>query len=688
MQMYDTKVSSKVVFTGINSSTAWLRFAGLFSLTIAGQAASLLMIDAGRLIHFQHFRSFTELLEDHRLALFVVAIQTVVIGAASLKYLKPAAVWISSNFRGWQFVLLVAFLSLSGAAVTPDFAVYVNSILIGTWIQVLSLVSLILVVAAVPAEGVRWFKGILNKWITDLGTIGNVRLDRFAVATALWVVVLSSSLSFFVYQAHPHVPDETHYVFQARYMAAGQLTVKPPPVPEAFSMYMVPHNEKRWYGIFSPGWPALLAVGELAGLMWLMNPLLAGLCVLLTYLLFQELYCRSFARIAVLLLACSPWFTFMAMSLMNHMATLTFALGATVLLVRGRRLRSNFLMGLAGAMVGIVSLIRPLDGAIVGLLLGLWTIADGGNLKRKLTSAFALFFGMLGTAVLILPYNRMVTGQALLMPIDAYYNIYFWPKVMALGFGPERGMGWGLDAFPGHSPLEAVINTALNVFQLNTELFGWGIGSLILLTLFVISGSVSKKDLWALSTIAIVAGVYGLFWYHGGPDFGARYWFLCIIPLIALTVNGIRWMSGTMNKTGGDGSVFDARVMLAVAVLCTTSMIAYVPWRASDKYFAYLDMQPGIKELSQEYTFGKSLVLIRGSEHPDYQSAWIYNPLNFEGDDPIYAHDKSPAIRAELLRTYSDRQVWIVDGPSIADGKYRINQGPLNAQKMLAEQNN
>jgi hypothetical protein len=688
MQMSDTKVSSEVVFTVVNASTAWLRFAGLFSLAVAGQAASLLMIDAGRLIHFQHYRSFTELLADHRLALFVVGIQTVVMGAASLRYLKPTAVWIGSNFRGWQFALIVAFLLLSGAAVTPDFAVYSNSILIGTWVQVLSMVSLILVVAAVPAEGVRWFNSILDKWITDAGTIGKMKLDRFAIAAALWVVALSSSLSFFVYQAHPHVPDETQYVFQARYLAAGQLTMKPPPVPEAFSMYMVPHKEERWYGIFSPGWPALLAVGELAGLMWLVNPLLAGLCVLLTYLLFQELYSRSFARIGVLLLCCSPWFIFMAMSLMSHVATLTFALGAAILLVRGLRFRSQVLVGMAGAMVGIVSLVRPLDGAIVGLLIGIWIIADRVNFKQKLVSAVALTFGMLATALLILPYNRIVTGQALLMPIDAYYNLYFWPKVMALGFGPERGMGWGLDAFPGHSPIEAVINTALNVFQLNTELFGWGVGSLILVTLFVISGSVSKKDLWALSTIAVVAGVYGLFWYHGGPDFGARYWFLSIIPLIALTVNGIRWISTTINKTGEAGSVFDTRVMLAVAVLCITSLTSYIPWRVSDKYFAYLEMQPGIRELSQEYKFGKSLVLIRGSEHPDYQSAWIYNPLNFEGDEPIYAHDKTPEIRAELLRTYSDRQVWIVDGPSIANGEYRINKGPLDPQEMLAEKKN
>ena len=674
------------LFTGLVAGTAWQRFAALFTLSLAGQTASLLMIDAGRLIHFQHYRPILELFAEHRLAFLIVCIQTLVTAAASFRYLKPAAAWIRENLSTWQLVALAMFLALAGAAVTPALDIYLNSILISAWMQFLGLVSVGLVVAAVPSTGIEWCKGHLEKWATDDVSIKKRRLDGFAAAAALWVVLLSALLGLVVYQAHPHVPDETQYAFQARYMAAGQLTVKPPLVPDAFSMYMVPHQESRWYGIFSPGWPALLAIGELAGLPWLVNPLLAGFCVLLTYLLLQDLYSRSFARIAVVLLCCSPWFLFMAMSLMSHTATLTFALSAIVLLAHGRSSRSHIFAFLAGMLVGTVSLIRPLDGAIVAVLLGVWCLASNEGLKRKLASAVALTFGTASTALLILPYNLMVTGQAGLLPIDSYYDKYFWPKVMALGFGPERGMGWELDAFPGHSPPEAIINAALNVYQLNTELFGWASGSLILIALLFFSGRVCRKDLWAWITITAVVGVYGLYWYHGGPDFGARYWFLSSIPLIALTVSGIRWISSTISNQEDAESDLNPRVVLAVVVLCVMSMVAYIPWRSTDKYFAYLGMQPGIQNLAQQNNFGKSLVLIRGSEHPDYQSAWIYNPLNFEGDEPIYAHDKNPETRARLLRDYSDRPVWIVDGPSIANGEYRITQGPLDSSIMLADQ--
>jgi hypothetical protein len=79
--------------------------------------------------------------------------------------------------------------------------------------------------------------------------------------------------------------------------------------------------------------------------------------------------------------------------------------------------------------------------------------------------------------------------------------------------------------------------------------------------------------------------------------------------------------------------------------------------------------------------------MVRGSEHPDYQSAWVYNPVNFEGDAPVYAFDKSPEIYRELLSKYGDRPIWIVDGPTLANGNYSIVRGPVDASVLLQELN-
>lgn len=678
-------ISLGLVFIGSLVNSRWKKFAFWSVLLLVGQTASLQMINAGRLIHFQNYRSFGEIVSQNLPVAVLVLLQIILVGFGIAKRLRVIKDWLGKTFKLWQILFIALFLILAGAAVTPDFSIYTTSLLTAAVIQFVSLANIVLAVWSVPNEAIISFRQKIESLIGASVETGKARLDRFSILAAIWVVVLAAGLSYFVYENHPHVPDETQYLFQAKYLAAGQLTVNAPLVPEAFSMYMVPFQESRWFGIFSPGWSAILAIGLKLNAAWLVNPLLAGLCVLLAYLFFQEFYSRRFARIAILLLCCSPWFVFMAMSFMSHIFTLVCALSAAVLLGRALKNKKIIYAFGAGLAIGILSLIRPLDGVMVAFLLGIWTLFSSPTWRSRFLNASALVAGTITTAALVFPYNKAVTGNALLSPLDAYYAKYFSPKVMALGFGAERGFHWGLDAFPGHSPLEAVINAALNTFLLNTELFGWGICSLLLAILFILTVKIQKKDFWALAVIAVIVGGYSLFWYHGGPDFGARYWFLCIIPLIALSVKGIEFLESNINNTDNAGSNFNPQIILAVLVLCAVSLTSYFPWRALDKYHGYLEMRPGINELAQKNNFGRSLVLIRGEEHPDYQSAWAYNPVNFEGDAPIYAWDKNPEIRARLLNAYADRQVWIVDGPTRAGGNFKIVQGPIEARKLLEE---
>jgi len=83
-------------------------------------------------------------------------------------------------------------------------------------------------------------------------------------------------------------------------------------------------------------------------------------------------------------------------------------------------------------------------------------------------------------------------------------------------------------------------------------------------------------------------------------------------------------------------------------------------------------MRPDIRSLSRECNFGRSLVLVRGASFPDYSSAAIYNPIDLQAAAPVYAWDRSPEVRAELLRLYPDRPVWTVEGPSITGAGYRV----------------
>ncbi len=670
-------VSAACLLNGWLIASRWKIFARWFGLALVGQAASLQMIDAGRLIHFQHYRVFADLFAQQKAATGFLILQIILVTVGISRILPSVKVWLNKIFNRAALIFAVFFLCLAGAAVTPDAGIYLTSLLFAAVVQFIAIGNIVLAVRAVPFSEIKKIGAFTRKILGGAETGSQIKTDKFSLIVALFILTLSAFLSFFVYQAHPHVPDEVQYIFQARYFAAGQVSVAAPQVPEAFAMYMIPQTEARWFAIFPPGWAALLAVGIKFGVVWLVNPLLAAVCVLLAYLFLREIYPLRTARTAIILLACSPWFIFTAMSLMSHVAALDCALGAAVLWQRGVKKQTFLPILAAGMLIGFLSLIRPLDAAIGAAALGIVTLYFVGNLQRKIIGAAVLGGGAFISAGLILPYNRAVTGEAFLSPMDFYYTKYFWAGVNSIGFGANRGIHWSLDAFPGHSPLEAVVNAALNIFQTNTELFGWATGSLALIIFYLIAAARQREDFWAWSLIALIVGAYSLFWYHGGPDFGARYWFLMIVPLCALAARGIEYFASRFNRNRND----DPRIYLAAAMLCGLTLFNYLPWRALDKYYHYLEMQPGIVELAREKNFGRSLVIIRGTNHPDFQSAWIYNPLDSNANAPLYAFDESLQNSARLWNVYADRPLWIVDGPTLTGDGYQVAEGPLYADE-------
>jgi len=433
----------------------------------------------------------------------------------------------------------------------------------------------------------------------------------------------------------------------------------------------------------------MLALGVLVGAAWLVNPVLGGLNVLLAYALAQELYDRRAARLTALLLCFSPWHVLMAMNFMPHTFTLTCALGAAVAVTRARRSdKTKRACGwalLGGVAAGMVGLIRPLEGLVVAGLIGLWVIGVGGR-RLKISGMAAFALGLIAVGAAVMPYNKLLTGSPTKFPIMAYTDKYYGPKTNALGFGPERGLGWALDPYPGHGLRDVLVNSNLNLTSINIELFGWSMGSLLFIALLVFAGQARGRDYLMLATIAAVFVAHIFYWFSGGPDFGARYWYLMIIPCVALTVRRIQFLEEKLNHGPAGFTGDGARVIISVLSLCALTLVNYFPWRAIDKYHHYLRMRPDIHYLARQYNFGKSLVLIRGERFPDYESAAVYNPLDLRAAAPVYVWDRSPEVRAKALNAYADRTVWIIYGPSITGAGFRVVEGPLAARELLARQ--
>jgi hypothetical protein len=593
---------------------------------------------------------------------------------------KPAgriAAWLADRFAPWQLAVIATAFVLTGATLSRDVAFYVQEVLFAAWVQAAGLGAVVLAGIAMPDESAARAVQRMG-WLRERGA----GMDPLVLAAALGVTLLSAVLCVVSYQRHPHIGDEVSYVYQARYLAQGMLAMPRPPVLDAFNLDLFDYTTTSWYASAPAGWPFVLAIGVLAGVPWLVNPLLGGACVLLTWMLVSGTHDRRTGRIAALLLAASPWHALVGMSFMTHSASLAFALVAAVAVARARRAGGTGWALVGGLATGMVGMIRPLEGAIVGGLLGLWVIGIGGK-RLALPGILAWGAGAMVFGVLIGWYNQALTGDPRAFPIMVWADRFMGPHTNDLGFGPDRGVGWALDPNPGHGPVDAIINANLNTTTINTELFGWATGSLLLVVALAVSRRRRRGDHLMLATLAAVFGAHVFYWFSGGPDFAARYWYLMIVPLVALAASGVRLLeepAGT--PVGHPGHA--TRVRLVLAALGAMALVNFTTWRAVDKYRHYLGMRPDMRDVARDRHFGRSLVLVRGKHYPDFASAATYNPIDLAGADaPVYAWDAGADVRSTLLPLYRDRPVWIVEGPALTGRGFTVVEGPLTADSVL-----
>lgn len=648
---------------------AWRKAAGWFSLAAIGQGAALSLITAGPATRYHHYEPLAEIIRNQPWALAILALQAVIVSVAWVVRLRGHAM----PSTRWRAVGLAVLLSVATAAtVSPDVRRYLSELALAALIQLLGIATIALIAADAPEPAERRARPRVNP--EDDLPVDHLHIEPRAISAAIGATVVAAALNVFAYDRLPHVPDEVAYLHHAKYLAAGQLSMPAPPVPAAFDVDLMEYEPSRWYSPVPPGWPVVLAAGAWAGVPWLVNPILSGINVLLAYLLVAQLYSRRTARRTSQLLAISPWFLFLGMSYMPHQLMLFFALVASFGVAAARRTESWHWGLVAGAGIGGVSLIRPLDGVVVGGLIGVWALGFGGR-RLRLSSLAALGLGTVLVGATVFPYNRMLTGDALTFPINAYVNKHYAPNANSYGFGPDRGMGWPTDPNPGHTPVDGLINANLNTFAINTDLFGWVTGSLIFVTWMVCSRAWRRQDYLMFAALLAFPLAYFPYYFSGGPDFGARYWFPAIIPLVVLSIRGMQSIAELANM----------KVWVAVAALCLMTLGTYVPWRAADKYHHYRGMRADVRELAAERGFGADLVLVRGKRFPDYASAFAENPIDLQSEATIYAWDRDLETRAAVLREYADRRVWIIDGPSVTGEGFEVTAGPVAASDLLKD---
>jgi hypothetical protein len=500
----------------------------------------------------------------------------------------------------------------------------------------------------------------------------------FPWIVSLWVTVVSAFLAVAVFERIPHIPDSVGYLFQAKYFSAWKLYLEAPPDLAAFDFEKLYSDGSQWWNYGFPGWPAVLALGVLVGAPWIVNPVLAGLTVLLTHALLSRLYKKSLAHLAVSLLAISPWFLFMSASFMPHPFSLICALLAVLALEKTKEKNPMLWGAVAGACTGALALTRPLEAVLLALAIGSWALWIRGSRPTvgALTTSVVVTILLCS---LILPYNHILTGHAATPPHETWANARWYPGADRLGFGPDIGnLGWShLDPLPGHGFLDVVVNAQQNLYNSNFELFGWSFGSFAFVLLFLLVGKRTRSDWLFISIVLFTILGHSFYWFSGGPDFGARYWYQILIPLVVLTVRGIQELQLRWIENGGT-SLGSYRIWAFVAVACLVAITNFAGWRSFGKYYHYRGMRADIARLANKHNFGHSLVFVQEHDKSDYPSAFVFNPVPIDSFGTIYARDPGPTNRATVAQHFPDRPVWIVAGSSELGGSFRLVEGPLH----------
>lgn len=488
---------------------------------------------------------------------------------------------------------------------------------------------------------------------------------RIVCIAAVFTVVACGAMAVLTFHGIPHVPDEVAYLFQARTYAQGRAYFDPPPTPELFRQFLIMTHGGKWFSVFPPGWPLVLALGVLAGVPWIVNPVLSGIGVLLVYAVVKRVHRSSTALAAALLLATSPLYVTVGATYMAHPLSIVCGLLALLSVLELRTDAGMRWAVIGGLALGLLFLARPVEAVSVGVVvLALCFGAFGGRVRAPAFAVAAVVSSAIGSLFLV--NNKILTGDALRDPVQMFFDLTFYPGSNSLGFGPTKGnFGWANDILPGHSPLEAAIHLNLNLSIIDTELFGWLGGALVFVAMLALGRRERGSWLWIWLIIAVVAPTT-LYWYSGA-DLGPRYWYQALVPFAALTALGIRSLADGIGTEYG-------QVASVALVLALVGFLQITVWRGTDKYQRYRGVSSDVGRIIKANAMQNGLIFVKNGSSPndyaDYASAFLWGGVPL-GRGPVVARFGDSLAMAELHARFPSRKRWVI-APSDSAGGYTI----------------
>ncbi len=513
------------------------------------------------------------------------------------------------------------------------------------------------------------------------------RSDRIALLFSLLAVLAAFLVHDRIFERLAHLEDEMAYLWQAQVIAGGELTLPTPPSPKSFLYpFVVDYDAgtgsgSQRFGKYPLGWPVVLALGEVLGVRFLVNPLLAGFGIWLIYLLGKRLFSETVGLLAAGLTLTSPFFLINSGSLLSHPLGLVLSAAFTLAWIDSftstpaqnsaspSGLGSLLPVLAGGGALGLLAISRPFTALSVVFpfgLHGLYLLARGGAVIRRRLILMALVALAIGTLYFLWQYA--VTGDALLNP----YTL--WWKYDKVGFGPGVGRISG-----GHTLNQAWVNTRFNIFIGRHDLFGWARFSWIFLPvgLLAILRDRNWRALLPTSVFASLFVFYQAYWI-GAWIFGPRYYYEGLFSLTLLSAAGIALLAGWSThidpKTGpvafpedvlnpklhGWRKLRPLLVTAGVSILMAMNLIFYVPGRLEMLRGLYGVNQAAMRafQTASAQSLSPALIIVHTTH------SWIEYGTLLELETPflntpfIFVYSRGPEVDTLLGAHYPERTIY------------------------------
>jgi len=490
------------------------------------------------------------------------------------------------------------------------------------------------------------------------------RLDSLSPREVRAIIIGASSLAFLlitlsrivVLQTAVVSDDENAYTFMAQLFASGKPYVSAPPesLSPFFENRFLIIRAGKMYGIYFPGHPAALAIGEwLGGLQWV-TTVSATLTVPLVFGIARRLFDQRTALLSLPMLLVSPYFLFSSATLLAHSTVavllMTFVYAALRVHEDPCTIRWWLLVGLS---LGWAGLTRPFSAPafaapwLVWLAVRLWRARS----PRASIGAGVCALVVIGALALLLAYQQALSGSPFESGYQTFSRLHNFELVDTVVRAP-----W---------PLPSIHELSYTLARFNFWLFGWPVS-------LVLAGFLPRRSgsLRLLASCAMVVLVYAGISAATINSIGPAHYAELAAPLVLLSASGlVRLIDLSRRVQILPGTPRFVASFPVVATLC--AMTTFLPvYGSSLRASAELVNAP--YEFVEAQVPDRAIVFVQslpGTAIRPY--TWAFYRRNNRpdlSDRVLFVNFLDPERNKDLMRVFPDRRAYVMrmDGARVA----------------------